>query len=176
MVGTADVATVNLGVDVAMAGLPTSLRPGIGLRPGGERPELEPFVQAAYRALFDSIAAHARHGLDVVADLGIHDDHSTPLGIWRDGALRLTGVPTYVVGVHCTLDVVLRRRAEHPERYEVPDDGDVPIAAMRWEQAVHDPGWYDAEVDTSTLGPDACATTIRAAIATTEPQALLRHI
>ena len=38
-------------------------RPGIGLRPGGERPDLEPYVVASFAALYESIAAHSRQGL-----------------------------------------------------------------------------------------------------------------
>lgn len=167
---TADRPTMNLGVDLAIAATAPSLRPGIGLRPGGEHPELEGHVQVGYRALFDSIASHARHGIDVVADLGIHDDHARPLGIWTDAARRLWGVPTHVVGVRCSLDVVIERRARHPERYERGT-----AAAMRWERAVHDPGWYDAEVDTSARDPETCAAAVRATLAQTEPKALLRH-
>ncbi|HEY7295652.1 MAG TPA: chloramphenicol phosphotransferase, partial [Dehalococcoidia bacterium] len=61
---------LNLGVDV-FNGLvtPPRYRPGIGLRPGGERPELEPFVAVFYAALYESIAAHSRLGLNVVADV-----------------------------------------------------------------------------------------------------------
>jgi chloramphenicol 3-O phosphotransferase len=39
---------VNLGVDTAMRATPARLAPGIGLRPGGERPELEDLVVALY--------------------------------------------------------------------------------------------------------------------------------
>lgn len=52
---------VNLGVDAYMSGvMPRRYRPGIGLRPGGERPDLEPYVVASYAALYESIAAHCR--------------------------------------------------------------------------------------------------------------------
>ena len=50
---------VNLGVHAAITATPERCRPGIGLRPGGERPDLEPAVQQLYAALFESIAAHA---------------------------------------------------------------------------------------------------------------------
>ena len=39
---------INLGVDAAMGCSPQRCRPGIGLRPGGERPDLEPIVQQLY--------------------------------------------------------------------------------------------------------------------------------
>jgi hypothetical protein len=49
---------INLGVDRYMPMIPPRLQPGIGLRPGGERPDLEPLVALLYRALYASIAAH----------------------------------------------------------------------------------------------------------------------
>src|SRR4051795_11520328 len=39
---------INLGVDVWMRATPTAFQPGIGLRPGGERPDLEPFVVTSF--------------------------------------------------------------------------------------------------------------------------------
>ena len=63
---------INLGVDAQNRTLPPSLLPGIGLRPGGERPELEPMLPGLFFALYESIAAHARRGFDVVVDLGHH--------------------------------------------------------------------------------------------------------
>ncbi len=35
--------------------------------------------------------------------------------------------------------------------------GAVPDVVYRWERAVHDPGIYDLEVDTSTGTPEECA-------------------
>jgi len=167
--------TMNFGVDAAMASTPSALLPGIGLRPGGERPDLEPFVQASYRALFDSIAAHARHGIDVVADLGIHDSYSRPLGIWSEAAVRLDGLATYVVGVRCSVEAILERRAAHPDRYETAEGTRVPPAVIRWGEAVHTPGWYDVEIDTSIDGADTCAATVLRQMTNSVPGALARH-
>lgn len=36
----------------------------------------------------------------------------------------------------------------------------VPAAVVAWEQAVHTPGVYDLEVDTSLLSPAQCAAVI----------------
>ncbi len=52
-------AWMNLGVDLVRMATPPMLQPGIGLRPGGERPDLEDFVVASYLALYDSVRAHA---------------------------------------------------------------------------------------------------------------------
>src|SRR5438874_1908815 len=77
--------------------------PGIGLRPAGERPDLEPEVAMMYAALYDSIAAHARQGLNVVVDVGHHDWYSEPRHILRDAARRLDGCRAYFIGVRCPI-------------------------------------------------------------------------
>jgi chloramphenicol 3-O phosphotransferase len=85
---------LNLGVDVFVRQVtPERYRPGIGLRPGGERPDLEAFVTDVYAAMYESIAAHSRLGINVVVDVGHHDAYSQPLGILRDCARRLQGAP-----------------------------------------------------------------------------------
>src|SRR5258708_18084773 len=54
---------MNLGVDRFMQMTPARYQPGIGLRPGGERQDLEPLVAILYSAMYESIAAHSRLGL-----------------------------------------------------------------------------------------------------------------
>jgi chloramphenicol 3-O phosphotransferase len=142
---------VNLGVDSTMQATPEHYRPGIGLRPGGERPDLEPLVVAMYLALYDAVAAHSRHGLDVVVDAGHHDRYSTPRHILPTVAARLADLPVWIVGVRCPLDVIMARRG-----ISAP----VPDPVRRWQDAVHDPGIYDLEVDTSQLSPLECAQVI----------------
>jgi len=51
---------------------PEKYLPGIGLRPGGERPDLEPLIMTLYHAMYETIAAHSRLGLNVVVDVGHH--------------------------------------------------------------------------------------------------------
>ncbi|HZP84343.1 MAG TPA: hypothetical protein VFB21_22070, partial [Chthonomonadaceae bacterium] len=80
---------MNLGVDRFMQMTPERYLPGIGLRPGGERPDLEPLVSLLYSALYESIAAHSRLGLNVVTDVGHHDAYAIPRGILVDCARRL---------------------------------------------------------------------------------------
>lgn len=160
-----DGAWLNLGVDVVMQATPPRFQPGIGLRPGGERPDLEHFVVASYQALYESIAAHSRLGLNVVTDVGHHDGHSRPLGILPECARRLAGLPVLFVGVRCPLEVIMERRnAGQPgrERHYLAGTADdpVPEPVRRWQQAVHQPGIYDLEVDTSMLSPAECAALI----------------
>lgn len=161
---------VNLGVDAYIRHItPARYRPGIGLRPGGERPDLEPLIPRFYAALYASIAAHSRMGLNVVAEFGHHDAYSSPLGILADCARQLAGLPVLFVGVRCSLDVVMQRRlAESLERQgiyvPIGPDMAVPAPVLAWQEEVHRPGIYDLEVDTSAKSPQACADEIKQAL------------
>ena len=155
---------INLGVDAQMRTLPPSLMPGIGLRPGGEKPELEPRLPGMFAALYDSIAAHARHGFDVVADLGHHDGYSRSLGILPACARQMSGLDVLFVGVRCPVEIIMARRNADPGGFYVGGEG-VPAPVRRWQDAVHVPGIYDLEVDTSVMTPEDCAVAIEQALA-----------
>jgi chloramphenicol 3-O phosphotransferase len=156
---------LNLGVDVVIAMTPAQWRPGIGLRPGGERPDLEPVVQTLYAGLFEAIAAESRAGLNVVADLGLHDAYSRPLGIVADAVRRLAGLPVLLVGVKCPIEAIMARRNADPQGGYYAAGDTVPEPVRRWQEAVHRPGIYDLEVDTSVLSPEACVVAIGRALA-----------
>jgi chloramphenicol 3-O phosphotransferase len=154
---------INLGVDEMRKRTPDELQPGIGLRPGGERPDLEPAIQRLYRELYEDIARNARGGFDVVVDVGHHDWYSRPLGILPASARQLSGLPVLFVGVRCPVEMIMARRNAAPDGY-VAGLG-VPEPVARWQQAVHQPGLYDLEVDSSLLTPEQAAKTIAAALA-----------
>ncbi len=167
---------MNLGVDVFARGVtPKRYQPGIGLRPGpgpgfgGDYPELESLVPAFYTAVYESIAAHSRQGLNVVTDGGHHGAiHPDVLG---DCARRLAGLPVLFVGVRCPIEAIMNRRNESPPgRYVVgsPDET-VPPPVLLWQEEVHKPGIYDLEVDTSLLSPQDCAEEIRQRLAEGPP-------
>ena len=158
---TFDGVWMNLGVDGFMRMTPDSYMPGMGLRPGGERQDLEPLVQTLYRALYESIAAHSRLGLNVVVDVGHHDSYAVPRGILPECARRLSGLPVLFVGVRCPLGVIMERRRHTGWTTDSPPDAPVPRPVRLWQREVHIPGIYDLEVDTSVLGPKACAAAIR---------------
>jgi chloramphenicol 3-O phosphotransferase len=164
---TFDNPWMNLGVDVfARQVTPTRYRPGIGLRPGGELPQIEAWVPVFYAAMYESVAAHSRLGLNVVVDVGHHDAYSKPLRILSQVAARLHGLPAFLVGVRCPIDVIMQRRdAGHAGREGTyatsAPDGAVPEVVERWQREAHIPGIYDVEVDTSVLSPAACAEVIR---------------
>ena len=158
---------MNLGVDAfCQCVLPEELRPGIGLRPGGERRDLEDHLPVLFDALYGSVVALSRLGLHVVVDVGHHDDYSRPLDILTRVAEGLADRPAYFIGVRCPVDVVMRRRdaaeAGREDRYARSGPGGaVPDPVLRWQRAVHDPGIYDLEVDTSVQSARECAVEIR---------------
>ena len=165
---------INLGVDAQNRSLPEALGPGIGLRPGGERPDLEPVVERLYLALYASIAAHAGQGFDVVVDVGHHDGYSRPLGILPQCARLLAGFDVLFVGVHCPIEVIMDRRNAAPLGY-LAGPG-VPEPVQRWQDAVHVPGVYDLEVDTGTMAPEDCAAAIAMALADPSTRAALARL
>ena len=155
---------MNLGVDTWAAATPSRLRPGIGLRPGGERPDLEAAVQQLFAALYDAIAAISRAGLNVVTDVGHHDAYSRPLGILAESARRLAGLPVLFVGVGAPIETIMQRRAtsEPGREYLTATASDpIPRPVALWQSAVHGHGFYDVEIDTSKMTPLEAATLIR---------------
>jgi chloramphenicol 3-O phosphotransferase len=158
---TFDGVWMNLGVDRFMQMTPARYLPGIGLRPGGERQDLEPLVPVLYRAMYESIAAHSRLGLNVVVDVGHHDAYAIPRRILPDCARRLSGLPVLFVGVRCPIEVIMERRRSTGWDAGHAAGAPVPRPVRLWQEEVHKPGIYDLEVDTSLLSPEACAATIR---------------
>jgi len=156
---------VNHGVDAVMASTPADLLPGIGLRPGGERPDLEASLPQMFEEMYTEVARLARTGVNVTVDVGHHDDYSTSLGILDRVGEWLAGIPALFVGVRCDLDEIVRRRDESGPGYVgTADDGSVPEPVLRWQRAVHDPGHYDLEVDTSRSSAAECAAAILRAL------------
>jgi chloramphenicol 3-O phosphotransferase len=167
---------LNLGVDALADAMPAELRPGIGLRPGGERPDLEASVVILYTSLYATVAAWSRAGLNVVVDVGHHDEYSKSLGILRTVSADLATLPAYLVGVRCPVEVITARRDAGAGAGRGPyatsgTGGGVPDSVVRWERAVHDPGLYDLEVDTSTASPDACAAAVVRRVEAGPPEA-----
>jgi len=56
-----------------------------------------------------------------------------------------------------------------------PDDP-YPLPARRWQEAVHRPGLYDLQIDTSILSPEQAAATIRAHLDAGEPCTALQQL
>ena len=158
---TFDGVWMNLGVDRFMQMTPARYLPGIGLRPGGERQDIEPLVPILYRAMYESIAAHSRLGLNVVVDVGHHDAYAIPRRILPECARILSGLPVLFVGVRCPIEIIMKRRRATGWNAASTADAPVPQPVRLWQQEVHILGIYDLEVDTSVLSPEACAALIR---------------
>ncbi len=163
---TFDGVWMNRGVDVHVRHIrPPRYRPGIGLRPGSDRPEVAALVPTLYAALYDSIPAHTRLGLNVVAYVGHSQAAPGSGGVLTDCARRLAGLPVLFVGVRCPLEFIMQRRIAGQAGREtdylrgLPTEP-IPEPVRRWQVEVHIPGVYDLEVDTSKLRPAQCAVLI----------------
>lgn len=145
---------MHLGVDHYRKMTPKKYQPGIGLRPGGERPDLEPFILPMYTAMYQSIAMHSRLGIHIVVDVGQHDHYTTSLQILNICAKTLQGLPVLFAGIHCPPDVIMKRRIA---TWGQTDNQQLTETIQKWQQAVHHPGIYDVELDTSMHTPKECA-------------------
>jgi chloramphenicol 3-O phosphotransferase len=151
---------MNLGVDVSRRMTPASAQPGIGLRPGEDEHPAAPVVPTLHAALWDSVAAHERLGLNVAVDVGLYDER-----VAADAAARLAGLGVVFVGVRCPVDVVVeRRRQDGGDRYAAERG-----LVERWERAVHGRWTYDVEVDTSVAAPAECARAVAERLASDPP-------
>ena len=178
---------MNVGVDAHIKCTPPAFRPGVGLRP--QKPEwatavpgrvpvkvLEQYVPLLYAALYESVAAHARLGLNVVMDVGHHEAYSKPLRILPDCARCLAGLPVLFVGVRCPIDVLWARREATWGQVRDEVDDDVRASVHLGVEVVHAHGDYDLEVDTSVLGPRECAERIRKRLEDGPPGACFAHL
>jgi chloramphenicol 3-O phosphotransferase len=143
---------INWGVDGFNAGLPAELLPGIGLRPGGERPDLEPVIAQLYAGFFGSVAALSRAGLDVVCDLGLHRDYASALDPPALMRQALADLPVLVVRVTCAIDTIMARRNADPQGGFYVGGPGVPAPVARWQTAVAEVE-SDLVLDTSRLTP-----------------------
>jgi len=167
---------MNLGVDHFKRMTPARYAPGIGLRPGGERPDLEPLVVKLYRGMYEAIAAHSRLGVNVVVDAVHHDAYSVPRRILHTSAQQLRGLPVLFVGVRCPVEVALERRRATWGGVGYHEGGTVADPVRLWHEAVHRPGVYDLEVDTSVLSPQECAGLIARRLAEGPPPLAFRRL
>ena len=167
---------LNLGVDHFMRMTPPRFQPGIGLRPGGERPDLEPVVVRLYLAMYEAIAAHSRLGINVVVDAVHHDSYSVPRHILPLCARQLAELPVLFVGVRCPVEVALERRRATWGGAGFNEGGRVTDPVGLWHAEVHRPGIYDLDVDTSVLRPEECADLIADRLTNGPPASAFRGL
>ena len=161
---------MNIGVDRIMDMTPEKFQPSIGLRPGGERPDLEPLIQKLYLAMYK----FSLEGLNVVVDIGHHDGYSVKRK-FQQAAQILNGTPAWLIGVRCPIETVMKRRIESWKKGYTPE-GKVPTPVALWQQLVHEPGLYDLEVDTSLLTSEECATQVYERVYQGPPPRALQNI
>ena len=113
-----------------------------------------------HAALYESVATHARFGLDVVVDANFHDSYTRRYGILEDCARRLAGMETLFVGVRCPIEVIWERRAKTWGQGFGEAAKDVVQAVEQAQHATHAHRGYDLEVDTALMSPEDCAAVI----------------
>lgn len=166
---------MNIGVDHYMHMTPERVQPGIGLRPGGERENLEQLIMIMFRAMYETIALHSRLGLNVVVDVGHHDGYAVPRKILPSCARLLSGLPVLFVGVKCPIEIIMERRMA-TWKMGYTNEGNIPEPIHLWQQLVHVPGIYDIEVDTSVFSPEECARFIRRRLEDGPPPTAIQDI
>lgn len=166
---------LNSGVDGFMATLPPALMPGIGLRPGSERPDLEPMVARLYDLLFSTIRLQAQAGFDIVADLGMHEDYSEPLHILDRAAAVLGPLDALLIGIDCDVDEIMRRRNADPQGGYYAAGDSPPAPVLRWQDGVHRHKSYDLRLDMARLTPQAGAAAVAALLVNPPERPVLRQ-
>jgi chloramphenicol 3-O phosphotransferase len=155
---------LKCGVDAYNATMPPSLMPGIGLRPGGERSDLETSLPGLFRAYFAALAGFARQGFDVVADLGLHTDYATPFDPLAILGQELVGLKPLLVGVTCDIETIMARRNADPKDGFYASGPGIPAPVQRWQEAVHAGKSYHLTLDMGVLTPSQGAARIAAAL------------
>lgn len=114
-----------------------------------------------FLAMHRAIAALSTAGMNVVAD------HVLVEPEWaRDCANLLGDLPAYLIGVHCSLEVLVERERSRKNRTLGQAAAQFPV--------VHAYCAYDCVVDTSRFSADECAHQVIQHIESREPFALRR--
>jgi chloramphenicol 3-O phosphotransferase len=161
-----------LGVDHAMAALPESLKPGIGLRPGGERPDFEPIVEQLYRAHFRSVRGYVQLGFHVLVDLSLHNRYASELRPTRILYQELAEVQPYLVRLRCDATALMQRRVESGYNADWDITQPIPEPVVGWQLALDEIGPFDLELDTTVCRPDECALEILRLVDRSKPRAI----
>jgi chloramphenicol 3-O phosphotransferase len=154
-----DGAYLHLGIDEFANAMPPGYRgteppadEGLLIVPAGTgdgpRAEIGPVFERLILGMHRAWAEMAKAGSNIVAD------HWLWYPGWLEDCVEvLAGLPVLFVGVRCPLAVAERREAARGDRY---------LGSVRAVyDAIHVPGVYDLEVDTSVLDPVACAQLIK---------------
>lgn len=116
-----------------------------------------------FRGMHHAIAALARQGNNVLADHVLVD----PAWV-KECAQLFEGLPAYLVGIRCPLEVLVEREKSRHNRT-------LGQAALQYP-LVHAHGDYDCEVDTSVLSVEECALEIKKRLESDEPPMAFKKI
>lgn len=150
------------GVDAFNATLPEEVLPGIGLRPGGERPDLEAHLPELFDRYLNVLSGVARSGANVVADLGLHAGHASGFDPMPMFAEALADFSVLFIGIDCALKTIMERRNADPQGGFYEAGAGVPEPVQRWQDAVHAGKRYDLRIDMGTLSPKQGANLVHA--------------
>ncbi len=119
--------------------------------------------QTLFSGMHHAIAALAWSGNNILAD------HVLVEEAWlRECAQLFAGLPAYLIGVRCPLEVLEERERQRKDR---------TLGQARLQhELVHAHGQYDLEVDTSLLDSQQCALRIRERILSGEPPFALTRL
>ena len=116
-----------------------------------------------FSGMHHAIAVLSRQGICVVAD------HVLVEPAWVAQCAELfAGLPAYLVGVRCPLDVLVERERSRQDRTLGQAAAQFPL--------VHAHDLYDVEVDTSELSPVECAEKIIQRLHDAQPPSALKNL
>lgn len=107
-----------------------------------EKPLVQIRVAALCRAINATAATFSRHGQPVIVD------HVLSTDAWRYMLEDLVGLPVFIVGVFCALDVLI-------DRERMRGDRKIGLAESQYD-AIHAGRHYDHVVDTSSASEIDC--------------------
>ncbi len=103
-----------------------------------------PQGKTLFSGMHQAIAALARSGSNILADHVLIEPE------WVAECARLfTGLPAYLIGIRCSLEILEEREARRKDR--------TLGQARAYHEKVHAHGLYDLEVDTGSDQPETCA-------------------
>lgn len=143
---------MSFGVDEWLQSHSSIPHPGIGLRPGGERPDLEPLLPESFRAFFTQINALAQTG-SVVVDTGIHQRYQTKIDPWEIAGEILSRRPVLRVHLSCSVEVIRARYAAAGRSVAANGFGVTGDPLVRWQEAIATSCPYDFQLDSGRRNP-----------------------
>jgi len=148
---------LHFGVDEWLENYSDLPRPGIGLRPGGERPDLEVELSRSFEAFFRKILDLAQSA-PVLVDSSIHRQYSNPLNPWEIACEVFGANPFTRIHLQCPVEEI-RRRYEQSGRQVAPNGpGVLGDPLERWRDAILASCEYQFTLDSGSTPPNELCT------------------